>query len=129
MNAKLIRYHFGLKATLGVFKLNVAHSPIYTLELPWRENKDSVSCIPEGIYTVEPYSSEKFPNVYQIKDVPNRDAILMHIGNHPYETQGCVLLGMGVSPTTPMVSNSRLALDLLRSEVGNKPFILTITNL
>ena len=79
ITAKLIRYHFGLKATLGVLKLNMAHSPIYTLELPWRENKPNISCIPEGTYECIPYTSEKFPNVYQIKNVPNREAILLHI--------------------------------------------------
>ncbi len=129
ITAKLIRYHFGLKATLGVLKLNMAHSPIYTLELPWRENKPNISCIPEGTYECIPYTSEKFPNVYQIKNVPNREAILLHIGNHPTDTHGCVLIGKGVSPTTPMISNSKEAMDLMRNEISNKEFTLTIENL
>lgn len=127
--AKLIRYHFGLRATLGILKLNVAHSPIYTLELPWRENAADISCIPVGSYKVTPYSSEKFPNVYQINNVPGRDSILLHVGNSPTDTHGCVLLGKGVSPTTPMISNSKEALELLRSLVGNGEFTLAVENL
>ncbi len=127
--ARLIRYHSGLKATLGILKLNVAHTPIYTLELPWRENKTDISCIPHGVYDVKPYSSEKYPDVYQICDVPNRSSILLHVGNYPAETHGCVLLGSGVDHTTPMVSNSKRAMDSLRNEIADKEFILTIENL
>ena len=52
ITAKLIRYYSDLKVTLGILKLNVAHDPIYTLELPWRENKTNLSCIPLGTYKV-----------------------------------------------------------------------------
>lgn len=124
--ARLIRYYSGLKATLGILKLDVAHSPIYTLELPWQQNKPEISCIPEGVYKVEPYSSEKYPNVYQICDVPGRSAILIHIGNYPTDTHGCVLVGKGVDPTTPMVSSSKQAMELLVNELAEKEFTLTI---
>lgn len=129
ITAKLIRYYSDLKATLGIFKLNIAHPPIYTLELPWRENKADISCIPEGSYKVTPYSSEKFPNVYQINNVAGRDSILLHVGNSPADTHGCILLGKAVNPLVPMVSNSQVALDLLKSLVGKNEFTLTVENL
>lgn len=128
MNVRLIRYYSGLKATLGILKLPVAHSPIFTLELPWRDNADNISCIPIGIYDVEPYTSEKFPNVYQIKNVPNRDAILIHVGNYAGDTHGCVLIGKDVDSLTPMVTNSKGAMELLRNEIGDKGFLLTVEN-
>lgn len=129
ITAKLTRYYSGLKATLGVLKLNEEHCPIYTLELPWRENKADISCIPEGSYKVTPYSSEKFPDVYQINNVAGRDFILLHVGNTPADTHGCVLLGKAVNSLTPMVSNSQIALDLLKSLVGNSEFTLIVGNL
>lgn len=128
MNVRLIRYHSGLKATLGILKLPVAHAPIFTLELPWRDNQDNISCIPTGVYDVKPYSSEKFPNVYQIMQVPNRDAILIHIGNYAGDTHGCVLVGKDVDTVMPMVANSKGAMELLRNEIGNKEFTLTVEN-
>lgn len=68
----------------------------YTYELPWDYNKRSISCIPEGEYEVKPYSSEKFPNVFQVCDVPSRTNILMHIGNDEEDTNGCILVGKEV---------------------------------
>lgn len=129
ISARLIRYHFGLRATLGILKLNVAHSPIYTLELPWRENKADISCIPQGTYRVIPHNSEAHPKTYEITNVLNREAILIHVGNYPANFRGCVGVGLGVSPTTPMISNSEKAMDLLRNEIIDKEFTLTIENL
>ena len=128
ISARLIRYYSDLKVTLGILKLNVTHDPIYTLEPPWRENKDNISCIPLGTYKVTPYTSEKFPNVYQINGVNGRDSILIHIGNKTADTHGCVLIGKGVNPSEPMVSNSRSALELLKSEIGDNEFTLTVEN-
>ncbi len=129
ISAKLIRYYLGLNATLGIFKLNVAHSPIYTLELSWRENKNDISCIPEGTYKVIPHNSEAHPNTYEITNVPNREAILIHIGNYPSDFRGCIGIGLGVDPTTPMIINSGKAMELLRNEIVNNEFILTVENL
>lgn len=129
ITAKLIRYHFGINATLGILKFNVVHNPIYTLEKPWLGNMGQISCMPDGTYKVAPYTSEKFPNVYQIKDVPHRTAILIHLGNYATDTHGCVLVGMGVTPTTPMVSNSKNAMELVKHLVGNNEFTLTVENL
>lgn len=59
----------------------VEHLPIYTLERPWKDNASNVSCIPSGIYTCRPYSSPKYPDVYEVTNVPKRDHILFHSGN------------------------------------------------
>ena len=34
----------------------------FTIELPWRENRRNVSCIPEGRYELQPRISKKFGN-------------------------------------------------------------------
>lgn len=69
----------------------------YTLELPWRDNRTNVSCIPQGEYRVtkRPASASakyKYDHL-QVQNVLNRDAILFHVGNYPKNTTGCILVG------------------------------------
>ena len=51
------------------------------LELPWRENRRQVSCIPPGSYELRPWSSPKFRRALEVVGVPVRTAILIHGGN------------------------------------------------
>lgn len=64
-----------------------------TLELPFKENKRNISCIPTGKYQVVKRWSIKYGNHFHILDVMGRSMILMHAGNYFGQTQGCVLLG------------------------------------
>ena len=65
-----------------------------SLELPWKDNKPNVSCIPEGKYNVSKRNSPKFgKDTFAINDVPGRSNILIHPGNFTREIQGCILLG------------------------------------
>lgn len=64
-----------------------------TLELPDRDNKNRVSCIPTGTYTVKKRSSPKFGLHFHITDVPKRKYILIHAGNFHTDILGCVLVG------------------------------------
>jgi len=66
-----------------------------TMELPWKDNARKVSCIPPGTYEFEPYNSVKFGRCFILKDVPGRDAILIHRGNFNRDTLGCILPGAG----------------------------------
>lgn len=117
---KLIRYYQNNFVTLGILKINDKHSPIYTLELPWRDNRQNISCIPTGQYKLVPYNSTRYPDVWEISNVPGRADILIHIGNYPDDTKGCILPGMGIMPEQPMVSNSVNAIGLMRSIIGRK---------
>ncbi len=73
----------------------------YTGELPWRNNQQQVSCIPPGEYTVGPWNSKRFPNTYHIKNVTNREAVLIHTGNlcgdkskgYLSHVRGCICVG------------------------------------
>lgn len=38
-------------------------------------------------------NSPKFGKTWEIFKVPNRSEILFHVGNHPQDTHGCILLG------------------------------------
>jgi len=62
-------------------------------ELPWRDNQNNVSCIPEGTYrfTVEKHPAKGM--VLRIHDVPFREGVLAHIGNGESNSEGCILTG------------------------------------
>lgn len=64
-----------------------------TLELPNNGNQRMVSCIPEGIYDVIRWHSDKFGDCFLVTNVPGREAILIHIGNYTTDTKGCILVG------------------------------------
>lgn len=86
-----------------------------TIELPWRANKRSISCIPEGVYEIVPRFSSKFRNHLLIKGVKQRSLILLHPANDALkELEGCIApvtylsgIGKGI--------HSRTALDKLLS--------------
>ena len=76
--------------------LNDKNEPIYdfyTLELSWKNNKQSESCIPPGDYTVIKRKSKKFKTHFHILDVKGREWILIHKGNYYTDIRGCVLVG------------------------------------
>lgn len=86
---------------------------VYTLEHAWKENAPNVSCIPVGEYRCSSYSSDHFKDVWQVKNVPGRIAILIHAGNSLRDTHGCILVGM--RPSKEGVGQSQAALIYLRS--------------
>ena len=73
----------------------------YSIELPWRDNQRSISCIPAGEYLVKIRKSPKYGRVYHVKNVPNRSWILFHSMNvagdvtkgFKTESEGCLGLG------------------------------------
>lgn len=63
----------------------------FTIELPWNDNKNLVSCIPEGKYILKARFSEKFKHHLVLENVPNRSIILIHPGNDAKkELEGCI---------------------------------------
>lgn len=128
---KLTRFKQNKKATWGVLFDEEDRVLCRTLEMPWKNNfrddiktkNNEASCIPEGVYNVKSYSSRKYPNVWQILDVPNRTKILIHQGNfvsnetEKSDTTGCILVGDRHTErkSIPIVTNSKDTLDSLRS--------------
>jgi len=66
-----------------------------TLELPWRNNQRYISCIPNGRYKASPGFSSSKGQIIRLHDVPDREGILIHTGNGPDDSQGCILAGTG----------------------------------
>lgn len=63
------------------------------LELPDRENQNSISRIPAGKYTCVLRWSTKYGWHYHVTNVPERTLILIHYGNYYTNTRGCLLAG------------------------------------
>lgn len=65
-----------------------------TLELPWRDNHASLSRIPAGTYTAFRFDSPTIGyQLFQLRNVPRRSGIDVHIGNTVRDTKGCILVG------------------------------------
>lgn len=130
MNAHLMRYEFTGDYVRGV--LFVGDIVIHTLERPWLNNRQNVSCIPEGRYKVNflprTYSG-KFNRVYHLQNVPNRTGILIHTGNLVSQIQGCILVGLkpGELSGKPAVLNSGAAMNKLRDVIGEQSFTIHVS--
>lgn len=102
----------------------------YTIELPWLNNKPTVSCIPEGRYRIKMRYSLKHKTHMQLEGVSGRDLILIHPANDAVkELKGCIapvsqLTGMGKG------NLSRSAFEALRNMllkyVDKEPVFITI---
>src|SRR3546814_823951 len=62
-----------------------------TIELPWRNNRRLISCIPEGSYRLIRRMHHKHGEQLAVANVPHREAILIHPANFALsELQGCI---------------------------------------
>lgn len=62
-----------------------------TLELPWKDNRPRVSCIPEGVYSLAITDSFKFKRpMLEILKVPGRAGIRVHNVNSWTQLRGCI---------------------------------------
>ena len=132
INLLLIRDTFTEESTIGELFIN-GERICDTLERPYFNNQRNISCIPEGVYPVRlrlPRESATRDYIHLlVQDVPDRDWILFHRGNYPYQSQGCILVGLGSQQD--FVSNSVLAMDLLIKEIlhlGGENINLIIKN-
>tara|TARA_R110002012_G_scaffold62994_4_gene165867 strand:- start:1656 stop:2108 length:453 start_codon:yes stop_codon:yes gene_type:complete len=132
INLLLIRDTFTEESTIGKLYLNGEWGGD-TLELPYKDNQRSISCIPAGEYNVRlRLARESGSRDYLhllVQDVPNRSYILFHRGNTSSDSRGCILLGL--SREQDRVNNSTKALDLLIKEIlilGGENIKLIIKN-
>lgn len=112
-------------------KLSYQHQVICeTIELPWKNNKRNISCIPEGRYLLVKRQHHKHGLQLAVANVPNREAILIHPANFALrELQGCIA---PVSKCTGegQGNYSRIALERLQQliypvlESGEKVFLV-----
>ena len=120
INLLILRNTFSDESTIGELFLN-GETFCDTLELPYRDNQKSVSCIPTGEYTVRLRTArESATRDYLhllVQEVKDRSHILFHRGNSAKDTRGCILVGQ--TRKQDFVGNSTLAMDLLMKEIIN----------
>ena len=119
MKLQLIREAYEDDHTRGTLYVN--GTMFRTLEPVWLNNEKNKSCIPEGTYNWELRESPKFKKHILIKNVQNRNLILIHVGNTTLDTQGCILIGKktGTIAGKEAVLNSRTALEELLTIIKN----------
>ena len=97
INWKLRRKRYYDKQTIGimdVYEDNVYLFSVATLEQEWNNNAIGNSCIPKGSYVVKDFDSEAHPNSFIVEGTEPRTAILFHVGNYHFHSQGCILPGL-----------------------------------
>ncbi|HRV56186.1 MAG TPA: DUF5675 family protein [Mangrovimonas sp.] len=107
------------------------HFLCFTIELPWKDNKRSISCIPEGCYELEYRFSAKFRHHLLVKGVENRQLILFHPANDALEElEGCIApviylsgIGKGVQSRPAM---QKLMSLIHQAKDRKEPILLTI---
>lgn len=135
MNKRITLQRFSNdKVTFGKMKLEwlPEHKDIYTIELP-KNNGEHGYCITQGLYNCIPHNSPNHPNTWEILNVPNRTSILIHQGNyacevngHGSDTEGCILPGLTINESTPMVGRSVDAMKYLHELIGTDNFSIEI---
>ena len=102
----------------------------YTIELPWLENRQGVSCISEGRYPLQKRYSKKWGPHLLLTGVPNRSLILIHPANHAgKELKGCIApvsctIGAGIGLKSRKAFQKLLS--LVYPIIKNEPVFLTI---
>lgn len=116
MKAILTRYYTPGLGTVG--ELVLGTFKCVTIERDWINNKQEISCIPEGVYQCKlgpssknlPYSTM----AYEVRDVPNRTLIKIHVANYPHELEGCIGLGryiLGESKSMMIAKSAETVLE------------------
>lgn len=135
MNATLTRNSDTDAGTFGL--LEMEDGTVYrTGELPWRDNRHQVSCIPLGTYRCAIYHSPSHGDVYEVQNVPDRSNIEIHPANwfgdkalgFRADMLGCIGLGMDIGSLSGQVAliDSKKAVDDFMRRQFLQPFELTI---
>ena len=126
MRIRIRRISESDSCTFGILML--WHVPLYTLELPWRQNRANISRIPAGVYSVLPIGDGRkrirligngcyWSKTKMKEQAGERWGNDIHIGNRVNEIQGCILVGLGMHSNSNdgivSVSNSSDAMDEL----------------
>lgn len=84
---KIVEIIRGTSTDEGTFgKMIFGKDVCKTLELPWRDNKRQMSCVPVGDYKCVLISSPKFGAAYLLLNVPGRSEVLIHSANFGGDT-------------------------------------------
>lgn len=117
---RIQRVSYRPEVTLGVLYDADSDLMYATLEKPDLDNHPETSCIPLGNYICIPHNTDKWKNVWEITNVPNRTGILLHSGNTVNDISGCLLIGrsFGRLKGKSAVLSSQIAYEGFRKHIG-----------
>jgi len=137
----LVRFENTEQGTFGLISINGIC--FHSLELPYKDNKANISCIPTGEYICKIRYSPSFKrNLYCLQNVKDRSYILIHGANFAgdkskgYQTHlaGCIALGKSKGTANNKfgnkqrcIFNSQQALREFMDITDNEDFKLIIT--
>ncbi|UTV99856.1 hypothetical protein KDW99_01520 [Marinomonas rhizomae] len=133
VSLRLDRQEVSANATRGVLTISGKAGSWYVLEPsgPDSAEEGSDQRIPAGSYRIAPYSSPKYPNAFELKDVPGRTYILIHPGNFHSNTEGCLMPGKVkmMDGADLAVGSSRNAFNDIKAHLnGTSRITIDITN-
>lgn len=135
--AYLTRLETSSAGTFG--KISIGKITLFTGELPWKNNRQEISCIPEGTYKCSFTYSEKFNcKRYEVQGVYGRNGIRIHPANLMgdrscnllCELDGCIALGYVVGQVNGQkaILRSKNAVTLFEQFLDGKDFTLVINS-
>lgn len=124
------------EGTPGVIVSHDGLLRLFSLELPWRDNRTQLSCIPIGLYRCLPFNSPHLGQVYSVESVARRTSIRIHSANYAGDTTrgyrsdllGCIApcLRHGRDKRQLMGLDSKIAMARLKNFLNYQPFVLEI---
>lgn len=138
----LLRYQSSDQGTFGILTLQDTRQQFQSLELPWRNNRSSISSIPAGIYECSLTWSPRFGRLmWLVNGVRGRSGIRIHPANlagdidlgWQSQLNGCIALGFKTGKMQlddgkwqKCVLTSRPAVRQFEAAVKSSPFLLEI---
>jgi len=119
MRLELIRKQYREGSTVGHLLVDGTFE-CFTLEDGVRKNKVfGETAIPPGHYRVTIEPSKAFNrDLPRLHNVPGFEGILIHVGNEPKNTHGCILVGAQWTAGQERIGGSKLAFDPLFAKIG-----------
>src|SRR3990167_10566119 len=103
MRFTIKRTHLLSEGTFGVLDCDGIPFAV-SIELPWRDNQQDISCIPTGMYICKRIDSPKFKETFEVQSVPNRTHVLLHKANTISDLHGCIGIGLYFGQLTGQVA-------------------------
>jgi len=106
---------------------------LQSLECPWKNNEPFESCIPDGVYRIDPWQSPTHGECYIIsggtvgKTEGVRTYCLFHAANKVSQLQGCIALGLSWNGQN--LRDSGAAIKLFLRELNGESAMLFISGL
>lgn len=131
MMRAILKRDYGKQQTTGEIQCYSGSELILTLktlELPWKDNQNNISCIPEGDYWLQPRVSEKYGEHLHIlnpdgSEILPRRLCLIHPANFVRQLRGCIAVGK----TKADIDGDGLA-DVASSRIAMKEMLKLLPN-